>query len=256
MVFLNVASMPKINAKGKDMNMKKLILLTAFVLVAIAGSSVKADVGSAFGTQATAQSIGHRVGYFGAGIGIADYTSVVGTFDYGLSRYTTGRLKLGFTDDGDNSDMALSMGAEVRWQLWRAGVGTSKATGKGKKAATSVGRPLDLAVGPMIEYFKIGSSVGNFNTDISVFQFGGFVLGSKGLVTSNGHIITPYAKLNVRIEDVKVEATGFPDQSESDLRVGLGTGAAYQLSNTMNLYGEFQFDGNNGFFMGIDFKVM
>ncbi|HEX2897061.1 MAG TPA: hypothetical protein VHP63_03320, partial [candidate division Zixibacteria bacterium] len=103
--------------------MKKLTLLSALVVLALAGSSVMADVGSAFGTQATAQSVGHRVGYFGVGVGIADFTSVVGTFDYGLSRYTTGRLKLGFTDDGDNADMALSMGAELRWQLWRAGVG-------------------------------------------------------------------------------------------------------------------------------------
>ena len=87
----------------------------------MAGSSVMADVGSAFGTQATAQSLGQRVGYFGLGVGVADYTSVVGTFDYGLSNYTTGRLKLGFTDSGDNADMALSMGAEVRWQIWQAG---------------------------------------------------------------------------------------------------------------------------------------
>lgn len=229
--------------------MKKLTLLSALVVISLAGSSVMADVGSAFGTQATAQSVGHRVGYFGVGVGIADFTSVVGTFDYGLSRYTTGRLKLGFTDDGDNADMALSMGAELRWQLWRAGIGTTKS-----KNATQ--RPIDLAVGPMIEYFKIGSQVGSTSYDVSVFQFGGFVMGSKGFVTSGGNQITPYAKLNVRLEDVKLEVTGLPDNSESDLRIGLGTGVAYQLTNTMNLYGELQFDGNNGFFMGVDFKVM
>ncbi|MGH8016112.1 MAG: hypothetical protein ACREBV_07975, partial [Candidatus Zixiibacteriota bacterium] len=228
--------------KGKERNMKKLTLLTVFLLVAMAGSSVMADVGSAFGTQATAQSVGHRVGYFGVGVGIADFTSVVGTFDYGLSKFTTGRLKLGFTDDGDNADMALSMGAEVRWQIWRAG-GVNK-------------RPVDLAVGPMIEYFKIGSNVGPTNFDLSVFQFGGFVMGSHGFMTSGGNVVTPYAKLNVRVEDVKLEVTGFGDVSESDLRVGLGTGVAYQMTKTMNLYGELQFDGNNGVFLGVDFKVM
>ena len=234
--------MPKIKLKGKDMKMKKLILLTVFLLVAMAGSSVMADVGSAFGTQATAQSIGQRVGYFGLGVGVADFTSVVGTFDYGLSKYTTGRLKLGFTDDGDNTDMALALGAEVRWQLWQAG-GVNN-------------RPVDLAIGPMIEYFKFSWDVGTANADLSVFQFGGFVMGSHGFVTSGGNVVTPYAKLNVRLEDTKVSITGFPDASESDLRVGLGTGVAYQLTNTMNLYGEFQFDGNNGFFAGVDFKVM
>ncbi len=235
--------------------MKKLTILTAILVVALAGSSFAAGVGSAFGTQATAQSLGHRVGYFGVGVGIADFTSVVGTFDYGLSRFTTGRLKLGFTDDGDNADMALSMGAELRWQLWRAEVGTS--SGKNKnKAKTVKQRPIDLAIGPMIEYFKIGSRVLSVNYDISVLQFGGFVLGSHGFMTSGGKLITPYAKLNVRVEDTKLSVTGFPDISESDLRVGLGTGVAYQFSNTMNFYGELQFDGNDGFFMGVDFKVM
>ncbi len=228
--------------------MKKLTIITVLMLVAMASSAVMADVGSAFGTQATAQSLGHRVGYWGIGVGIADFTSVVGTFDYGLSKYTTGRLKLGFTDDGDNADMALSLGAELRWQLWRAGVGTTK-----NKNATR--RPIDLAIGPMIEYFKIGSTVGTTSTDISVFQFGAFVIGSHGFMTSGGKLITPYAKFNVRNENVKVEVAGV-SASESDLRVGLGTGVAYQMSNTMNLYGELQFDGNNGFFMGVDFKVM
>ena len=221
--------------------MKKLILITGLVLVTVAGSSVLADVGSAFGTQATAQSLGQRVGYFGLGVGIADYTSVVGTFDYGLSNYTTGRLKLGFTDSGDNADMALSMGAEVRWQIWQAG-GVNK-------------RPVDLAVGPMIEYFKIGQRVQSVSTDISVFQFGAFVLGSHGFMTSGGKMLTPYAKLNVRNENVKVEIQNV-SASASDLRVGFGTGVSYQMSNSMNLYGELQFDGNNGFFMGVDFKVM
>lgn len=239
--------------------MKKLTLLSALVVIALAGSSVMADVGSAFGTQATAQSVGHRVGYFGVGVGLADFTSVVGTFDYGLSKYTTGRLKLGFTDDGDNADMALSMGAELRWQLWRAGVSTSSAKGKSTKTAkksSATQRPIDLAVGPMIEYFKIGSQIGTTNYDLSVFQFGGFVMGSKALMTSGGKIITPYAKLNVRLEDTNLKVTGLPDNSESNLRVGLGTGVAYQITNTMNLYGELQFDGNNGVFMGVDFKVM
>src|SRR5574341_1183952 len=139
--------------------MKKLTLLAEFLAVALTGSSVIADVGSAFGTQATAQSVGQGIGYFGVGVGIADFTSVVGTFDYGLSRYTTGRLKLGFTEDGDNADMALSLGAELRWQLWRVGMSASSSstkastTGTAKKTSTSQ-RPLDFASGPMMEDFK------------------------------------------------------------------------------------------------------
>lgn len=221
--------------------MKKLTLIMVLVLVVMAGSAVMADVGSAFGTQATAQALGQRVGYFGVGVGIADYTSVVGSFDYGLSKYTTGRLKLGFTDGGDNTDMSLSMGAEVRWQIWQAG-GVNK-------------RAVDLAIGPMIEYFKINTSSPAVNNEVSVFQFGAFVLGSHSFIMTNGQLFTPYAKLNVRNENVHVQAVGV-DNSQSDLRVGLGTGVSYQMSNTMNLYGELQFDGNNGFFMGVDFKVM
>jgi hypothetical protein len=228
--------------KGKDGKMKKTTILTTVIAVLLAGSSFAAGVGSVFGTQATAEAVGHRVGYFGVGVGIADLTSFVGTFDYGFSKYTTGRLKLGFADEGSATDMSISFGGEIRWQLWQAG-GTSK-------------RPLDLAVGAMSEYMKFSDRIGTVETSLSVFQFGGFVLGSHAFVMSNGKLITPYAKLNVRLEDTNAEVTGLPGTSSSDLRVGLGSGLSYSVSNTMNLYGEFQVDGNEGVFFGVDFKVM
>lgn len=222
--------------------MKKLIVLATVIAVLLTGSSFAASVGSVFGTQATATALGHRVGYFGVGVGLADLTSFVGTFDYGFSKYTTGRLKLGFADDGDNTDMAMTFGGEIRWQLWEAG-GVNN-------------RPIDMAIGAMTEYLKFSDSYAGVESNLSVFQFGGFVLGSHSFVMSSGKLITPYAKLNVRLEDTSLKVTGAGDASSSDLKIGLGTGLSYQLSNTMNLYGEFQVDGNDGVFFGVDFKVM
>jgi len=222
--------------------MKKLITIAILMVVALAGTNAMAGAGSVFGTQATAVAIGHRAGYFGLGLGVADLTSVVGTFDYGLSKYTTGRLKLGFADDGAQSDLQLSMGAEMRWQIWQVG-GINK-------------RPIDLAIGPMIEYFKFDEGSATTRNSLSIFQFGGFLLGSHSFAVSGGQLMTPYAKLNVRIEDAHLKTYTGINVSNSDLKVGLGTGVAYQLTNTINLYGEFQVDGNNGLFIGADFKVM
>ena len=43
--------------------------------------------------------------------------------------------------------------------------------------------------------------------------------------------------------------------SDSDFKFGLNLGIKYELSSEMNLYGEFQIDGLNGLFAGIDVRV-
>jgi hypothetical protein len=229
--------------------MKKSIILAAVFALLITGSSFASGIGSVFGTQATASSVGHHVGYFGVGVGLADMTSFVGTFDYGFSKSVTGRMKLGFADAGDQTDAAISFGGELRWQLW--------------EVSEVNNRPFDLSIGAMTEYLKFSdsynTSFGNFDSDLSVFQLGGFLLGSHSFVMSSGKLLTPYAKLNVRLEDwtSKVSGAGTTlEASDSGLEIGLGTGLAYQLTNSMNLYGEFQVDGNDGVFLGLDFKVM
>jgi hypothetical protein len=52
---------------------------------------------------------------------------------------------------------------------------------------------------------------------------------------------------------------GFPqigDDSESNLEVGLNGGVRWGLTETVSLFGEFQLDGNDGVFFGLNLGVI
>jgi len=217
--------------------MKRVIIAAA--AVALFATTVAAEgAGSAFGALSTGRAIGQGAGYFSVGIGAADLTSVVGQFDYGMSRFTTMRLKFGFADAGGNTDLSAALGAEFRWQLW---------------STDSVSRnQFDMSLGGLFEYYKFDYGSGS---NFSVLQLGGFVLGSYGFKMSNGRMLSPYGRFNIRVEDKKVEV-GTLSGSNSDLEFGFNGGVSYELTETINAYGEIQLDGNDGFFFGLEFMVM
>ena len=238
--------------------MKKIMLTVAMLALALSAQPVLAAGGSVFGTQSTAVAIGQGNANGGITLGLADITSFVGTFDYGLSKFTTGRMKLGFAD-ANNSDLAISIGAEIRWQVWSVARSMAKKgnrSGRSNLSRKANKRPFDLSIGVMTEYLSIDKKTAPLTTSsFSVFQFGGFLLGSHSFVTKSGKLITPYGRFNIRLEDSNVEKIS-GNVSNSDIEIGFNTGVSYQFTNTMNLYGEFQIDGNDGLFIGVDFKVM
>jgi len=238
--------------------MKKIMLTVAMLALALSAQPVLAAGGSVFGTQSTAVAIGQGNANGGITLGLADITSFVGTFDYGLSKFTTGRMKLGFAD-ANNSDLAISIGAEIRWQVWSVAHSMAKKgnrSGRSNLSRKANKRPFDLSIGVMTEYLSIDKKTAPLTTSsFSVFQFGGFLLGSHSFVTKSGKLITPYGRFNIRLEDTNKELLGIKSSS-SNIEIGLNTGVSYQFTNTMNLYGEFQIDGNDGLFIGVDFKVM
>ncbi len=213
--------------------MKKVIVLTG-VLVILTVSGVMADrsAGSVFGTFTTAKALGQGSGVFGGGVGIADATSVVGWFGYGMSDYIDGRLKLGLVDN-DGGDTEISLGADFKYQFW--------------SVEGTVANPIDMAVGGFIEYVDYGAA--------SIFQIGGNVIGSYPFLLQNGTTLSPYGRFNVRLESWSLDVPPSSD-SDSELEFGLNGGVAWQVSPTVTLYGEFQFDGNDGIFLGIDFSVL
>ncbi len=247
--------------------MKKIMLTVAMLALAFSAQPVSAaggsvTGGSVFGTQSTAVALGQGNANGAVTLGLADITSFVGTFDYGMSKFTTGRMKLGFAD-ANNSDMAISLGGEIRWQVWSVANSMAGKGNKNRKAdltRKANQKPFDLSIGVMTEYLSIerDAVISNVPTTISesVFQFGGFLLASQSFVTKSGKLITPYGRLNVRLEDTKSKPAGGISDSNSDIEIGFNTGVSYQFTNTMNIYGEFQMDGNNGLFIGVDFKVM
>jgi len=79
--------------------MKRLLLVsTALMVLALSGTCLADAAGSHFGSFSTARTLGMGHGAFGLGVGLADRTSFVGSFNYGLSRFTEGRIKLGLVD--------------------------------------------------------------------------------------------------------------------------------------------------------------
>ena len=216
--------------------MKKctLVLASALSLMAATGFA-DGSVGSAFGTLTTARALGQGNGTFGFGVGMADNTSFVGSFNYGLSEYSDGRLKLGFVDPGAG-DAEITFGADYKWQFWNVGPNSK--------------HPFDFAVGMFVEYVGYDR--------LSAFQFGGQLIGSYPVALKRGGTLTPYARFNARVESISWDeprqASG--DDSESNLEVGLNGGVQWQMTPTVALYTEFQIDGNDGIFIGIDFGVM
>ena len=214
--------------------------LTAFLvcgsMVLVSSAAAGGAVGSAFGTLTTARAQGMGKTNLGVGIGIADANSVFGTLTYGLSQYWDGRLRLGLVDPGGGADVQLTLGGDFKWQFWNVGMSSAY--------------PLDLAVGGFFEFADYGP--------VSALQIGGQILVSRSIHLRQGGMLTPYGRFNTRVEMLKLDLPpgSTRDDTESNLEIGLNGGVEWQLAPTVTLYGEFQFDGNDGLFFGIDFNVM
>ena len=84
------------------------------------------------------------------------------------------------------------------------------------------------------------------------------MLASYPIQLKNGRSITPYGRFNARMESVSrdLPPTATSDDSKTNLEVGFNAGVKWEMTSTVDLYGEFQLDGNDGLFLGIDFNVM
>lgn len=217
------------NTARKDSLMKK-VLPVLFACVVLFGADAKAISawGSGFGTLTTAQGIGGGRASFQGGLGVADATTVFGTLRYGFSDYLDGRIKLGLRDD-NFYDATLLIGVDMTYQLWAVGPQTQD--------------PFDLAFGGMFEYFGPG--------DVDVWELGAYALGSYPFLLRNGMTISPYGRLNIRLEDYSGDRF-----SDSELEFGFNGGAKLQINEAMGVYGEFQLDGNDGVFLGIEFLLL
>ncbi len=184
-------------------------------------------LGTAFGNLSTADAIGMGKASVTGGVGIADATSVFGVLTYGLSEYFDGRAKLGIVSNGDTE---ISFGADAKYQLWSVDDVDPK--------------PVDGAVGALFEYWGRGGA--------SILQFGGMVLASYPITLESGQVLTPYGRFNTRLERWSVDNGG----SESNVRFGLNAGVAFDLNENISLLGEFQLDGNDGLFLGVEYNIM
>ena len=214
--------------------MKKTgIILVTVLMAGVANGDGLDSYGSAFGTLSKAQVIGQGAGDIGLAVGAADLTSFVGFFAYGMSESTEGRVKLGIADDR-GVDATVTFGLDFHYQMLDFNSAVQQ-------------DPLDLSVGGFLEYV-------DFDT-LSVFQIGADLLGSIPFDLSNATTLSPYGRFDVRLERYKTDVLGFSD-SESELKFGLSLGTCWDMSENFGLFGEFQFDGNDGLFAGLRYRVM
>ncbi|UCD64992.1 MAG: hypothetical protein JSW34_06055 [Candidatus Zixiibacteriota bacterium] len=210
--------------------MKRLLIIAVCAALVFASQSFADAAGSAFGALSTAGTLGMGNGNFGLSVGLADATSFAGSFSYGLSAHTDGRIKLGLYDP-DGGDTEIAIGADFKYQLISVG-GVSNG-------------PFDMAVGAFGEFFQAGAA--------DVFLLGGQFLGSYPVKLQRGGTLTPYGRFNIRLESISIDVI---DQSDTELEIGLNGGVEWTVTADIALFGEFQIDGNDGVFFGVEFGAL
>jgi len=231
----------------------KRMFLTVAALVALTTAGYAENFGSTFGALTTASATGRGETYIGGRLGIADATSFVASVTRGLSDRADGRLKAGLIDD-EFFDTELILGADLKWQVWS--VETKVTEGKNTRSKY----PFDLALGPFVEWVKFNYDNDPFLESATVFEIGAQLVGSYPVHTRGGALVSPYGRFNVRNESFSTDlAPGAPTTAEfSDSQVALGFngGVAWRPRGmTTVFYGEVQIDGNDGVFLGVDFRM-
>jgi hypothetical protein len=223
--------MEKIRMEAKSMTGHKGIPAAALLLILLIpiNNAFGDSAGLASGTMTTANACGFGVGYFGGILGLGDnFTSFIGTLNYGFSQYTEGRAKLGIVD-AEGTSATLFLGADMKYQLLDHYDAVHPS-------------PLDLALGGFFEWASFDPN--------TVLQLGGNVIGSIPYRFTGGQRLIPYGSVNVRLE--RLSANG---NSNTNLELGLNIGAKFEMSSDMSFYGELQIDGNTGLFLGTEIRA-
>lgn len=197
-------------------------------LLAVSSATAGNGRGSTYGGLMVAKSYGQQRGTIGISGGLADNNAISGWFGYGMSKYIDGRVHLGFWDSGPKT--FLMLGGDFKWQFWSVDEGPRY--------------PIDMAVGGFIEYEDKDRG--------SYLQLGSHLVASYPFKLYEHGVLSPYGRLNVRLYRESIE----PSSSNSDIKFGLNGGAAWDATNALRFYGEFQIDGNDGVFFGVEFVVM
>lgn len=212
--------------------MKKTIITLLALLVLSSSSVFAGGEGSGFGSLTTANTIGMGNGRFMGVVGLADNTSFGGILTYGLSKNSDGRIKLGLIDTGKDSDTKIIFVADFKYNF----ISTSELQNG----------PFDMAIGGFFEYFDADGG--------SLWILGGQYIGSYSIKTKDTSSLTPYGRISVRLES---KSNDNPNaDSKSNLEVGFNGGVKWGMTNDIDLYGEIQLDGNDGFLFGIDFRIL
>lgn len=215
--------------------MLKTKWLVILVLAAVTVAMCPAGVQAAFLGQLTTARVLER--------GVQDISGFVGFFEHatlflgqarrGLSSGIDGGLQFGLIDP-EGGDVGLEIGGDLKFALIDA----------------HPGDPFDLAVHARTAFFNYEK--------VSVFQLGGSLVMSHSYPLSSGSSLEPYGAVNLRLERISVDSDNSAkdvDYDDTSLEIGAVGGLKWDVSDLIDILGEFVLDDDIGFIFGVNFKI-
>jgi len=151
-----------------------------------------------------------------------DFNSVVGGYRYGIGGYSDAAVRFGFADFDHGADDGFILGGDLKYQVMEM----------------RIQDPIDLSVGGLMETVL---GVGNGNISL-----GGFVVGSRNIALTQTMDLWPYGRLVMRWNHYS---------SDDEFNIGFNAGATLDINEGTRVSGEFQFDDQFGFILGVMFGI-
>ena len=210
----------------------RLMLLLAMILLIFSTSAHSQFLGQ----LETAPTLFRGSYSFGGYAGIYDDAfAVFGGFRSGVTDYMDFGLKIGFLNyeyDRWDDESGILVGGDLKYRILE----------------TEIGDPLDLSMGGGMEFSKIE----NFTR----FALGGNVILSRDFCFDNGRLISPYGRLNLRMERKDWDKPGHKeDDDDTDLEMGINLGLSLELTSNTFLICELQLDEFFGIIVGANFYI-
>ena len=232
--------------------MRKVLVLIAVLLLAV--PTAQADqIGSFFGNLSTANTLAKGYTAVGFRLGVAGVNSFIGSIAHGLPARMEIKIKAGLVRGGTiNSELIdneLALGVDLKWQVLNVHPSSNP-------AKTSA--PFDLAFGTFAEWLKLRFDGNPFIESPSALQAGVQMIASYPIALSMGGSVAPYASANIRQEWL-MEGAGpsWPSSIDPDFNQaawGFHGGLSwYPRAAPLALFAEYQYDGNDGLFGGVEY---
>jgi hypothetical protein len=174
---------------------------------------------------------------FGGYAGVYDDAfAIFGGFRSGVTNYLDFGIRLGLLDYDrsywGNDESGIVVGTDLKYRVLETGIGD----------------PLDLSLGGGMEF----SSVEHFDR----LALGGNAIISKDFCFESGRALSPYGRLNVRMERKSWRTHAWHEENhDTDLEIGLCLGVSLELSSNTSLVGELQLDEFDGMIVGANFYI-
>jgi hypothetical protein len=220
--------------------MKNGVFCAALALLVVSSQALDAQGSGLLGQLSTAETVPQGAVDLGAYVGFYDDANALfGQFRLGICQYCDWEVKSGVLDTEGEGDPYFMIGTAFKYHFYD----------RQDNAAP------DMATSAIIEYYDYGENV-------SFWILGAGLIGSYPFKLSNNSTLTPYGRLCLRAERVKVGSRykgdllpEFDDRVDWDFDIGLNLGAQYAPTHRFQIYGEFQMDDQFGFIAGVNFAV-